>query len=73
MAFMAFYARPEAFLQKEVRQAQSAWGFVSAEVANRIVQTLAADLASGKWDEKYGVLRKRETINCQLRLIVAYP
>jgi SAM-dependent methyltransferase len=70
---VAFYARPEAFLQKEVRKSQSAWGFVSGEVENRIVKALTDDLASGKWDEKYGSLRKRETINCQLRLIVAYP
>ena len=70
---VAYYARPEAFLQKKVRKSQSAWGFVSAEVEDRIVKTLADDLASGKWDEKYGHLRKRPTINCQLRLIVANP
>jgi SAM-dependent methyltransferase len=69
---VAFYARPEAFLQKEVRKSQSAWGFVSEEVTNRIVTNLSNDLASGKWDEKYGYLRARETINCQLRLIVAH-
>jgi SAM-dependent methyltransferase len=70
---VAFYARPEAFLQKEVRKSQSAWGFISEPVENRIVKALSDDLASGKWEEKYGHLRKRETINCQLRLIVASP
>jgi hypothetical protein len=70
---VAFYARPEAFLKKEVRKSQSAWGFISPEIEERIVATLAADLASGKWDEKYGHFRRRENINCQLRLIVANP
>lgn len=68
---VAFYARPEAFLEKAVRKSQSAWGFISPEVENRIVKTISDDLASGMWDQKYGHLRNRETINCQLRLIVS--
>lgn len=70
---VAFYARPEAFLQEEVRKSQSAWGFVTEEVENRIIHALEKDLKSGQWDEKYGHLRQRPTINCQLRLIVATP
>jgi hypothetical protein len=70
---VAFYARPEAFLRPEVRKSQSAWSFLSAGVEDRIVKELAGDLATGRWDEKYGSLRQRETINCQLRLLVAKP
>lgn len=70
---VAFYARPEAFLQKEVRKSQSAWSFLSGDVEERIVQNLSRDLSSGTWEKKYGHLRQRATINCQLRLIVANP
>lgn len=67
----AFYARPEAFLQKEVRQAQSAWGFLDEGVEERIVQALADDLSSGEWDRKYGEHRNMPSFTGALRLIVA--
>lgn len=34
---------------------------------------ISADLASGRWEEKYGHLRGVPAIRCQLRLIVATP
>lgn len=69
----AFYGRPEAFLEKKVRAAQSAWGFLPGGVEERLVQALANDLESGAWDAKYGSFRTQETFTCALRLIVAYP
>ena len=70
---VAFYARPEAFLQPAVRKSQSAWSFIPADVEKRIVTAIENDLASGIWESKYGYLRKTPTINCQLRLIIANP
>lgn len=35
----AFYGRPEAFLKKEVRLSQSAWGFLSEEVEDRLAKS----------------------------------
>ncbi len=67
----AFYGRPEAFLQKEVRQAQSAWSFVSEEVEARCVQALADDLASGEWDRKYGHFRTMTEWLGTIRIIIA--
>jgi SAM-dependent methyltransferase len=67
----AYYGRPEAFLQKEVRMSQSAWGFLSPEVEARIVQNLADELASGEWDRKYGHYRTQPTFTCALRLVIA--
>ena len=67
----AFYGRPEAFLQKEVRQAQSAWGFVTPEVEERCVQALAEDLASGEWDRKYGHYRKMKEFMGSIRLVIS--
>ncbi|HZH94595.1 MAG TPA: class I SAM-dependent methyltransferase [Flavisolibacter sp.] len=69
----AFYGRPEAFLKKEVRQSQSAWGFLSEEAQNRLVQRLENDLKSGEWDRKYGHLRLEPTFTGALRLIISRP
>jgi len=67
----AFYGRPEAFLEKQVRLSQSAWGFLPDGVEERIVQTLADDLQSGNWDKKFGHFRTQPTFTCALRLIIA--
>jgi SAM-dependent methyltransferase len=69
----AYYARPEAFLNKEVRQAQSAWGFIPEELEASYVQTLAADLASGEWDRKYAHFRNQKEFTGGIRLIIARP
>ncbi|GGH77799.1 SAM-dependent methyltransferase [Pullulanibacillus pueri] len=69
----AFYGRPEAFLEKEVRKAQSAWGFISDDLENRYVKALADDLRSGGWDRKYGKYRTQPSFTCALRLIIAQP
>lgn len=53
----AFYGRPEAFLQEEVRKAQSAWGFLDKELERNYVNRLSDDLASGEWDRLYGFHR----------------
>jgi SAM-dependent methyltransferase len=69
----AFYARPEAFLDPDVRRSQSAWGFVSDEVESASMEKLRHDLESGEWDEKYGELRDQAEYRGSLRLIVATP
>jgi SAM-dependent methyltransferase len=67
----AFYARPEAFLDDDVRRSQSGWGFVEAAAQRRFVEHLAADLASGEWDRLYGSWRTRPEFDGSLRLLVA--
>jgi SAM-dependent methyltransferase len=69
----AYFARPERFLDPAVRQAQSAWGFVDAEAAERGVARLQADLDSGAWDRRYGMLRTQPEFTGSLRLITARP
>jgi hypothetical protein len=70
---VAFYARPEAFLNPEVRKAQSAWKFLPPGVECRIVSSISSDLKSGVWDNRYGKFRSKPFINCQLRLVVSWP
>jgi len=69
----AFYGRPERMLEPAVRQAQSAWGFVEPTVIQRFEKTLSADLASGRWDDRYGHLRTQPTFEGSVRLIVGWP
>ena len=70
---VAFYARPEAFLDARVRRSQSAWSFLPPGVEARVVAAIERDLASGRWDGRYGHLRALPAIACQLRLVVATP
>jgi Methyltransferase domain len=69
----AFYARPERFLDPEVRRAQSAWGFVDQAAVQRGIERLRADLDSGAWDERYGKLRDQPDFVGALRLITSTP
>jgi len=67
----AFYGRPEAFLDPDVRAAQSAWALASPEDVARGLDALRADLESGAWDERYGALRTQPSYLGSLRLVVA--
>ncbi|KAA5532524.1 class I SAM-dependent methyltransferase [Taibaiella lutea] len=69
----AFYGRPEAFLQKEVRQSQSAWGFLPEATASELVKRLEDDLLSGEWNRKYGHFRTQAFFTGALRLIISRP
>jgi SAM-dependent methyltransferase len=68
----AYYARPEAFLDDEVRAAQSGWVLTGdAGAVARGVARLADDLAAGRWDERHGHLRNQAERVGAVRLIVA--
>lgn len=67
----AYYGRPEALTDPTIRAAQSSWSFGDADDVTRGVQRLAADLASGAWDERYGHLRTQPNYAGSLRLVVA--
>jgi hypothetical protein len=68
----AYYARPEAFLDAEVRGSQSAWSFVPMEDQLLFVKVLGNDLKSGTWDRKYGEWRTKPHFEGSLRLIVSH-
>ena len=56
----AFYGRPEAFLDKQIRLSQSAWGFIADDLQEEIVNRLRIDLENGNWDKKYGHFRTQD-------------
>jgi SAM-dependent methyltransferase len=71
--FEAFWNRPEALLDPEVRASQSLWELLDEGVEERIVARLTASLQSGEWDAAYGHLRARESFEGSLRLVVSKP
>jgi hypothetical protein len=42
-------------------------------VVDRFVRQLSEDLASGRWDAKYGHLRTQPLFDGPLRLVIANP
>lgn len=69
----AYYGRPEALLDAEARLACSSWSLVPRQAVERFVSHLSSDLASGRWDEKYGHLRTQPFFEGPLRLIIGRP
>ena len=69
----AFYGRPEAFLDAEVRAAQSGWLLVDPDAVERGIERLRADLGSGAWDARHGHLRRTSERVGAVRLVVARP
>jgi SAM-dependent methyltransferase len=71
--FEAFWNRPEALLDPQVRASQSMWALLEPAVEERIVQRLRVALESGDWDRAHGHLREREALDGSLRLVVSEP
>jgi SAM-dependent methyltransferase len=67
----AFYGRPEALLDGDVRAAQSSWGRAGAHASAVGVERLREALASGAWDARFGALRSQPEYLGSLRLIRA--
>lgn len=69
----AYWARPEAFLDEDIRAAQATWKSLPSGVESRAISMLAADLASGRWDERHGHLRGQSSHDVGLVLVVSRP
>jgi ubiquinone/menaquinone biosynthesis C-methylase UbiE len=68
---IAFWDRPEMFLDPEARRATSTWHRMSPEATERGLQRLRTDLESGRWDENHGHLRTLAELDVGLRLVRA--
>jgi SAM-dependent methyltransferase len=66
----AYWRRPEAYLDDQVRRGISVWTRVGADAEQRAVRSLGDDLASGRWAERNRALLDLETADLGLRLIV---
>ncbi len=67
----ALWSRPEAHLDPAVRAASSVWHQLPGEVVERIVGHLADDLATGRWDERHGHLRRTPALDVGVRIVTA--
>lgn len=71
--FEAFWNRPEALLDPEVRASQSLWALLAPGVEERMVERLRASLESGAWDAEHGHLRQQRAYDGALRLVISEP
>jgi len=69
----AYYGRPEALLDPEVRARQSAWSFADPGAVERGLQRLNDALESGEWDARHGHLRTQPFYTGALRLLEVDP
>lgn len=67
----AFWRRPEAYLDPEVRAGISMLAQTGEEVIRPGLARLADDLSSGKWRERHADLLDRETLDAGYRLLIA--
>jgi len=65
----AFWRRPHAYLEADVRSAMSV--FARVEDVEAGVARLRADLASGVWERRYGHLLERSEMDLGYRLVIA--
>src|SRR5262249_34848759 len=69
--FATLWARPEAYLDPNVRAATSVWQRPPPDVGTRAIDELRRALAWGEWDRRYGPLRTTPAYDAGLRLITA--
>jgi SAM-dependent methyltransferase len=67
----AYWRRPEAYLDPDVRAAISAFALMPAEATERALERLAADLASGEWRRRNADLLDRDELDAGYRLVIA--
>ena len=69
--FEAYWRRPEAYLDENVRRGISVWSTLGPVVEQRAVSSLRDDLASGRWAERNRDLLDLEAAELGLRLLIA--
>jgi SAM-dependent methyltransferase len=68
--FEAYWRRPEAYLDENVRRGISIWARVGPHAEQRAVHSLRDDLASGRWAERNHNLAALDAAELGLRLLI---
>jgi SAM-dependent methyltransferase len=68
--FEAYWRRPAAYLDENVRRGVSVWARVGPRAEQRAVRSLRNDLSSGRWAERNHDLAALEAAELGLRLLV---
>ena len=66
----AYWRRPEAYLDQNVRAGMSGFALLSEDVVSRGVAQLKADLESGEWERQFGHLRRLDVLDVCYRLVI---
>jgi SAM-dependent methyltransferase len=69
--FEAYWRRPEAYLDEQVRRGISTWARLGPQVEQRAVRSLRADLDSGRWAERNHDLMDLDAADLGLRLLIS--
>ena len=69
--FRAYWRRPEAYLDPDVRASISALALVDDAVLEPGLERLRADLATGRWRERNAELLDLDAIDIGYRLVIA--
>lgn len=70
---MSFWAHPERVLDAAARSGTSGFARMPPAVTERVVAAVQRDLADGTWDARYGHLRRLETYDAGMRLVISTP
>jgi SAM-dependent methyltransferase len=68
---VAYWARPEAYLDPQLRRAASPWLETDPWLTDRALTRLANDVRTGAWDRRHGRLRETALLDVGLRLVIA--
>ena len=68
--FEAYWRRPEAYLDENVRRGTSIWAAVGPDGEQRAVRSLRNDLASGRWAERNRDLVDLDAAELGARLLI---
>jgi ubiquinone/menaquinone biosynthesis C-methylase UbiE len=68
--FEAYWRRPEAYLDDNVRRGMSVWTGIGPDAERRAVRSLHDDLASGRWAERNRDLLDLQAAELGLRLLI---
>jgi hypothetical protein len=69
--FEAYWRRPEAYLDENVRRGIPVWASVGPDAEQRAVHSLRSDLASGRWAERNRDLLDLDAAELGARLLIA--
>ncbi|MFJ4092795.1 class I SAM-dependent methyltransferase [Kitasatospora sp. NPDC089913] len=68
---IAYWRRPECYLDAAIRQASSTFAQLPPSVVEPAIGRLRADLASGAWRRRHADLLERESVDYGYRLLIA--
>jgi len=69
--YEAYWRRPEAYLDDQVRRGMSIWARVGPHAEQRAIRNLRADLASGRWEQRNRDLLHLDAAALNSRLLIA--